>query len=66
MNERCEYSQVIKGGIFNDYGLCGRPAKYITPFDKMYKRRLFVCGIHRRECDRFHEKLKTGLKCEKI
>ncbi len=45
---------------------CGRKAKYITPHDKLHGRKLFVCGIHKEMCDKFHKRIGSKERCVPI
>lgn len=49
----CEMT-VDDGGKVNgfiNYGPCGKPAKF-TYHDKIFKRRKYICGIHKRALER--------------
>ena len=45
---------------------CGKQAKFITPKDKMNKRRKYVCGIHRRSIDKMYERTGRDLRCQRL
>ena len=64
MDKTCEIHLEVMG-VVDDYPLCGRPAKYMTP-EYWNEKPKNVCGIHRRSIDQMHKRLNTGLKCTKI
>jgi len=62
---KCEMT--IKGNsIFDDFYPCGKPAKYITPVSINNKKRIKVCGIHRRSVDKMLERTGQKVRCELI
>ncbi len=68
MGNKCGITIESKQGAWDDYYICGRPAKYTyeaytprnTPLGTKY-----VCGIHRRSSDIVLEKLGKP-KCTKV
>jgi len=48
------------------YHRCHRVAKWITPKDPMRKRKLFVCGIHRRSVDMFQARINSTKRCKPL
>lgn len=54
--KRCEYHTARKDGVVYGHGadmICGKPAKFVTPvLHGFWRKKKYVCGIHRREADR--------------
>lgn len=59
----CEMTMGEYGPTGPDYYKCNRPAKYVTPVDKLNKRRLFVCGIHKRSVDDLYKRVNSTERC---
>jgi len=65
MPKRCEMTIEIFD-FKAQYFPCGKPAKYITPKDKLSGRKIYVCGIHKNSVDAFHKKTGSNKRCKSI
>lgn len=61
--KRCCEMTVETFDFGTNYFKCGKPAKYITPKDKMNPRKMFVCGIHKNSVDKMYENIGSSKRC---
>lgn len=58
--EKCTFTVEYKNNPVEQYGICGRPVKWVTPDGKK------CCGIHRRMVDKDNVINGTNRKCIKL